>query len=115
MVIYFRTEQRALDRTEDELRALRKNLLQEAQTGELVLVIDGQSIKADPNSTKTSNHLDCPRGMSQDHDAICCGEFVCFVLVFFCLFVFFCGGKSRFLWSHWYSLFRTSVDSDHVF
>ena len=28
---------------------------------------------------------------------------------------YFCCGKSPFLWSHWYSLFRTSVDSAHGF
>ena len=71
------TEQRALDGTERELRTLRKNLLHDAEAGELVLVIDGQSVKANPNATKTSNHLDCPPGMAQDHDAICCGKLLC--------------------------------------
>ena len=71
------TEQRALDGAERELRTLRKNLLHDAEAGELVLVIDGQSVKANPNATKTSNHLDCPPGMAQDHDAICCGKLLC--------------------------------------
>ena len=72
-MVSLHTEQKALDGTEHELRNLRKNLLHDAEAGELVLVIDGQSNKADPNSTKTSNHLDCPSGMTQDYDAVCCG------------------------------------------
>ena len=63
-----------MEATEGELRAIRSTLLEEAAAGHLYLVVNGEKVAADPNSTSTFNHLDCPQGMVQDYDAKCCGK-----------------------------------------
>ena len=64
-----------VDHATDELMFVAQSLLNQSNTGQLVLELDGQQIVANINNTVTRNQPVCPEGHMQTNHGLKCGVF----------------------------------------